>query len=247
MELIFKRAGHLELFRYRDEQRFLFNGVVQSITPGITQNTVDLEDGNSDYPRTYSTNKTGQVTINLNSFQPRLYAALLSAEYELDESYTMRRIEPLTIPETAPYELELQYTPEATSLVVHNEDDEAFDVGDTEPDEGEYILDEKTLTFNAADAGKRIVVAYDTAIPSHYLGLPSKTNLDVFRLTISGEATDANNEGVTKPDSMVFDRVRPSGEIAMPARQNTPQGWSVTFAVQEPRPGYKVVDYAVGR
>lgn len=247
MDLIFKKAGRLELFRYRDKKTFLFPGVIQSITSSITQNTTDLEDGNSDWALIYSTNKSGQVVFNLNSFQPRLYAALLAAEYGLNEDFVMRRIETFEIPDDGTYEVELEHLPEVGTIVVHDDADEPFAEGTVEPEANEYIVAGKKITFNEADAGKEVVVAYDAEIPSYLTELPAKTNLDVFRVTIAGEATSRANEGVTKPDVMIFDRVRASGEISPPPRQNTPQGWSTTFSVLEPRKGHKVVSYAVGK
>lgn len=246
MELVYKRAGHLELFRYRDGKRFLYNGIVQSITASITNNTVDLEDGNSDWPWTFSTGKTGSnVTFNLNSFVPMLYAALSASEYAEENDLAIRRIEEISVPSESPYTVTLKKAPEADTLVVVNEDNSPFVEG-TPSGAGEYSLASSTLTFNEEDAGINLVVAYDyKASKAGHMEMAEQTNNDVFRVTVAGEATKKDNEGIVIPDALTFDRMIASGELAWPTRQREPQGWNFTMTIQRPRPGHKAVDYRV--
>jgi len=246
MELVYKRAGHLELFRYRDSKRFLYNGIVQSIAASITNNTVDLEDGNSDWPWTFSTGKTGSnVTFNLNSFNPMLYAALSASEYEEEEDLAIRRIEEISVPSESPYTVTLKKAPEADTLVVVNEDNSPFVEG-TPSGAGEYSLASSTLTFNEEDAGINLVVAYDyKASGAGHMEMAEQTNNDIFRVTVAGEATKKDNEGIVIPDALTFDRMIASGELAWPTRQREPQGWNFTMNIQKPRSGYKAVDYRV--
>ncbi len=247
MELVYKRAGHLELFRYRDSKRFLYNGIVQSIAASITNNTVDLEDGNSDFPYTFSTGKTGSsVTFNLNSFNPMLYAALSASEYVEENDLAIRRIEEISVPSESPYTVTLKKTPEAATLVVVNEDNSPFVENPTDPGLGEYSLVSSTLTFNEGDAGTKLVVAYDyTASEARKMEMAEQTNDDIFRVTVAGEATRKDNEGIVIPDALTFDRMRVTGDLAWPTRQREPQTWSFTMTIQKPRPGYKAVDYRV--
>jgi len=246
MELVYKRAGHLELFRYRDSKRFLYNGIVQSIAASITNNTVDLEDGNSDWPWTFSAGKTGSnVTFNLNSFNPMLYAALTASEYAEENDLAIRRIEEISVPSESPYTVTLKKAPEADTLVVVNEDNSPFVEG-TPSGAGEYSLASSTLTFNEEDAGINLVVAYDyKASEGRHMEMARQANDDIFRVTVAGEATKKDNEGIVIPDALTFDRMRASGEIAWPTRQREPQGWNFTMTIQKPRPGHKAVDYRV--
>ncbi len=249
MELVYKRAGHLELFRYRDGKRFLYNGIVQSIAASITNNTVDLEDGNSDWPWTFSTGKTGSnVTFNLNSFNPMLYAALTASEYKEEEDLTIRRIEEISVPFESPYTVTLNKSPEANTLVLVNEDNSPFVESTSPPSTGKYSLASSTLTFAKEDAGISLVAAYDyKASKAGHMEMARQANDDIFRVTVAGEATKKDNEGIVIPDALTFDRMRASGELPWPTRQREPQGWSFTMTIQQPRPGnkYKAVDYRV--
>ena len=245
-ELVYKRAGHLELFRYRDGRRFLFNGVVQSLVPSITKNTTELEDGNSDWPHVFSTGMAGSLVVNLNSFQPRLYAALVTAEYEEKEDLNIRKIEDIGVPAASPYTVSLARSPATDTLVIVNENDSPFVKVSSDPDAGEYAVTEQVVEFSSADKETHLVAAYDVqTTKAQQLQLPEQTNDDVFRVTIAGNAVMKDNEAIEKIDELTFDRMRAEGEIAMPTRQREPQGWNFTMRVLKPRAGFKVVDYKV--
>ena len=250
MELIYKRAGHIELVRYRDSKRFLYTGVVQSLAPSITPKTATLPDGNSDWDYEFSTGKEGQVVVSLNSFVPGLYAALVAANYDEKQNLAIRRIEELTVPAGSPYTVKLAKTPDvsagiANPLTIVNEDDSPFTKVSMVPTSaGEYSVSADTVTFHSADAKTFLVAAYDyKATTGKQFEMPEKANDDIFRVTIAGEACKKDDEGVVIADSLAFDRMKPTGELAMPPRQKEPQGWNFTMKVLKPRPGYKVVDY----
>lgn len=245
-ELIYKRAGHFELFRYSDGARFLFTGIVNSIASSITRNTTQVSDGNSDFDHTFSNGAVGQATINLNSFVPTLYGALTSMTTTTGQSVTVRRIEEITVPSASPYTVTLKGTPAANSTSVVDENNEELTSVEVAPATAdEYQVTTNTLTFHSGAAGKSMVVAYDVATTGTQMSLPSESNNEVYRLTIAGQAVLKTNEGVAKSDALTIDRVMVSGEIPMPTRQKEPQGWSFTLNVLPPRPGYKVVDYVV--
>lgn len=244
MELIYKKAGHLELLRYRDNKRFLFTGVVQSLVPSITGKSATLEDGNSDWDYEFSTGKEGQITVNLNSFVPRLYAALVASEYKEESNLAIRRIEEISVPSESPYSVELKKTPEASTIVIVNEDDSPFVKVSATPAKGQYMVSNSDVTFNSADAKTYLVTAYDyAAAKGKQFQMDEQANDDVFQVTIAGEACKKDNESIIIADSLTFDRMKATGEIAMPTRQREPQGWNFTMKVLKPRPGYKVVDY----
>ena len=245
MELVYKKAGRIELIRYKDGKRFLRNGVVQSLAPQITNNTATLADGNSAMDMVFSSGKAAQVTVNLNSFQPALFAALVAADLTEGQNATIRRIEENSIPSASPYTATLTKTPVNGSIVIHNEDDSPFVSVGSSPAIGQYSVSANVVTFNSADAGKEVVIAYDVSASSKRMQLSAEANNDTFRLVVAGEAVLKKDEGVTKLDAITFDRVMPTGDVPWPARQKEPQGWNFTLQVLKPRPGYKVVDYVV--
>jgi hypothetical protein len=244
MELVYKKAGRLELIRYKDNKRFLRNGVVQSLAAQITNNTVTLADGNSNMDLVFSSGKAAQVTVNLNSFQPALYAALVAADFTEGANAAIRKIEEATIPSASPFTVTLAKAPSGTP-VVHNEDDSPFVNVGVSPAVGQFSVSSSTVTFNSMDAGKEVVVAYDVSANAKRAQLSADANNDTFHLIVAGETVLKKDEGVTKVDAITFDRVMPTGDIPWPSRQKEPQTWNFTLQVLKPRAGYKVVDYVV--
>ena len=244
-ELVYKSAGHIELFRYRDSQSFYFNGVVSSIVPKITNNSKTLEDGNSDWDYEFTAGRQGEIAINLNSFQPKLYAAFVASSLEDKTSLAIRKIEEKTIPVTSPYEVTAGKTPTGNIVVVNQDDSPLVSVGSS-PAQGQYSVADDKFTFNSSDGGTPIVIAYDfTAANAGQMEMASQSNNDIFRLTVTGQGVEKDNEAVGYCDAITFDRVMPIGEISMPPRQKEPAGWSVNMKVQKPRQGYPVVDYRI--
>lgn len=244
MELIYKKAGHLELFRYRDSRRFLKNGIVQSLAPRITNNTTTLADGNSAMDLVLSSGKASQITANLNSFQPLLYAAMVAAEITNETGFAVRKIEENSVPSAAPFTVTLTKTPTGNP-VIHNEDDSPFIKVSSAPATGQFSVSANVATFNSVNANEEVIIAYDTSINANRMQLSADANNDVFRLIVAGEAVLKKDEGTTKIDAITIDRVMPTGEIPWPTRQKEPQGWNFTLQVLPPRPGYEIVDYAV--
>jgi hypothetical protein len=244
VELVYKKAGRLELIRYRDSKRFLRNGVVQSLAPQITNNTATLPDGNSAMDMVFSSGKAAQVAVNLNSFQPALYAALVKADLTEGGSVTIRKIEEVSVPSASPFSVTLTKTP-AGDPVVHNEDDSPFVKVSSNPATGQYSVSSNVVSFNSTNTNEEVVIAYDVSATGKNMQLSEEANNDVFRLIVAGEAVLKKDEGTTKIDAIIFDRVMPTGDIPWPTRQKEPQGWNFNLQVLKPRPGYKVVDYAV--
>lgn len=245
MELVYKKAGRIELIRYRDGKRFLKNGVVQSLTPQVTNNTVTLQDGNSGMDMVFSSGKTGQVVVNLNSFQPSLYAALIAGDVTDESGIAIRKIEENSVPSASPYAVTLSRTPVEDTVVIHNSDDSPFVKVASDPAAGQYSVSSNVVTFNSADAAEEVIIAYDVSADAKRMQLSAEANNDMFRLIVAGEAVLSKDESTTKLDAITFDRVMPTGDIPWPARQKEPQGWNFTLQVLKPRPGYKVVDYVV--
>ena len=246
MELVYKKAGRIELIRYKDNKRFLKNGVVQSLAPRITNNTANLADGNSAMDLTLSTGKAAQIAVNLNSFQPSLYAALVAGDVTDGTGISIRKIEENSVPAASPFTVTLTKTPVTDTVVIHNEDDSPFVKVASDPATGQYSVSANVVTFNSTNANEEVVIAYDVAAANaKRMQLSAEANNDTFRLIVAGEAVLKKDEGTTKLDAITFDRVMPTGEIPWPTRQKEPQGWNFNLQVLPPRPGYKVVDYVV--
>jgi hypothetical protein len=84
-----------------------------------------------------------------------------------------------------------------------------------------------------------------TATSAFTASLAQGANADAFTLTIAGRVNDAKNEGTTKQFSLTYNRVLVDGDINPPERTNTPAGWSVSFAVNDPPAGTNVYDLKI--
>lgn len=245
-DLVFKKPGYIELVRYSDNARNLKNGVVNSISSSITDKETTLPDGNSSWDLVFNAGKDGKITVNLSSFQPKLYAALTGGTFTTGVPTTLRRIEEQSIPDASPHTCTLTQTNNG-NLVIHNEEDSPFVSVASSPATGQYsIAGTSVVTFNSADAGQEVILAYDTVSSTgNKMSIPSEPTSDVFRMIIAGEGAYRKNDGITKLDTFTFDRVKISGEIASPSREKEPKGWNFTMQVLKPRPGYNAVDYAL--
>ena len=244
MELIYKKAGNIELIEYAagiDSTRHLKNGVVESLTPDVELLTTTLPNGNSNFDDTFSNGMKGKVVVKLSSFQPVLYAALVNGSVVAGTDI-IRKIEANTIPSASPYTIALAKTPTGTP-VVHNGDDSPY-VSASAPTTGQFSVSGASVTFNSADAGQELIIAYDvTPSSSNKMEVAESGSSKSFRMIISGEASLYKDENTTKLDAITFDVVKPSGAIAWPERSKTPKGWSFTLDIQKPRAGYKPVSY----
>lgn len=242
--ITYKEGGTLELIRERDGKHFLAIGKVESIGGiAITQKSATLPDANSDFDLEFSTGKEGEITVNLSSFVPSLYAALTGADCVDEPTGTMREIKLVTVPEDGT--VTLDPAPEGDTILVMDGDNKEFTEAATTPAEaGEYSVTTGKVTFASADAGKLVYIAYDApATDLKKVEIETQTNADVFRLIVRGKAILAENEGVTVEDQLTVDRVKVSGEVKMPDRSKEPKGWSFTLKLQSPRAGRKAVDY----
>jgi len=249
-KLVYKKAGHIELVRHSDSARFLGFGVVQSIDISINQKTSNLEDGNSDWDLVFSQGKDGDITVNLNSFQPKIYAALSGATFTENSSIAVRHIIESRIPSSAPYTIDVKNegTPATDPVpVVHDAADSPFVKASSASTTGQFAVSGSVFTFASADAGKEVVLAFDVSETGDKMEVPEQSSRPVFQMIIAGEAVLAEDEGTIKHDSMIFDSVAPTGDIKPPTRSKAPGGWSFTMALQKPRAGRKPVDYRVAR
>ncbi len=249
-KLVYKKPAHIELIRHSDSARFLGFGVVQSVDVSLNVKTATLEDGFSDYDLMFSQGMDGSITVNLNSFQPKLYAGLSGATFTENSSYAIRHIIESRIPSSAPYTIDVKNegTPASDPVpVVHDATDSPYVKVSSTPTTGQFSVSGSVFTFSSADAGQEVVLAFDVSESGDKMELPAQSTRSVFQMVLAGEAVLAEDEGTIKHDSMIFDSVAPTGDLKPPTRSKTPGGWSFTMAMQKPRAGRKPVDYRVAR
>ena len=249
-KLVYKKPAHIELIRHSDSARFLGFGVVQSVDTSLNIKTTTLEDGFSAFDLVFSQGMDGNVTVNLNSFQPKIYSALSGATFSENSSYAIRHIVENIIPATSTYTIDVsaEGTPAPDPVpVVHDATDSPYVKVSTTPATGQFSVSGSVFTFSSADAGKEVVLAFDVSETGDKMEIPAQPVRSVFQMTLAGEAVLAKDEGTIKHDSMIFDSVAPTGDLKPPTRSKTPGGWSFTMAMQPPRTGKKPVDYRVAR
>lgn len=249
-KLVYKKPAHIELIRHSDSARFLGFGVVQSVDVSLNVKTATLEDGFSDYDLMFSQGMDGSITVNLNSFQPKLYAGLSGATFTENSSYAIRHIIESRIPSSAPYTIDVKNegTPATDPVpVVHDATDSPYVNVSSTPATGQFSVSGSVFTFCSADAGQEVVLAFDVSETGDKMELPAQSTRSVFQMVLAGEAVLAEDEGTIKHDAYIFDSVAPTGDLKPPTRSKTPGGWSFTMAMQRPRAGHKPVDYRVAR
>jgi hypothetical protein len=249
-KLVYKKPAHIELVRHSDSARFLGFGVVQSVDVSLNVKTATLEDGFSDYDLMFSQGMDGSITVNLNSFQPKLYAGLSGATFTENSSFAIRHIVEDSIPAATPYTIDVskEGTPASDPVpVVHDATDSPYVKVSATPATGQFSVSGSVFTFSSADAGKEVVLAFDVSETGDKMELPAQSTRSVFQMVLAGEAVLAEDEGTVKADAYIFDSVAPTGDLKPPTRSKTPGGWSFTMAMQRPRAGQKPVDYRVAR
>ncbi len=250
--IVFDKAGKFMLNKYVDGRPVksattsLFrNGVVQSITPNITINGTPIADGNSLWAAmNLDTSIEGTVAVQLGFMPPELYAFIMGDKIEEAATAPFPVIdEELLVPDEAPYEVELDKTPIADTLILVDVHGKAMTKADWEPvAAGKYLMTDGKLTFNEADAGKTLFAAYDfSATKVTKFGLPKTPKRESYQVIISGEAI---GEDETLYDTaLILDKAKVLGSINPPAQGGEPQSITITFEIQKPRGNNRAVDY----
>jgi hypothetical protein len=250
--IIFNKAGKIALTKYVDgalshvpANMCIRNGTVESIQENTSYNTTELPDGNSDWPMgEYDIGVTGNITVNLSSYQAELHAFLLGVSVEdlTDANMRVNDAE-YVVPDSSPYEVELDHEPnDNMDVIVMDDDSTAFTEVESDPSSEEFSITEDTITFNSADAGKNVFVTYDwTATTAVGVGLPKTSNRPALYAVISGEAA-SEDESTLYDTNVIIDKCKATGDINVPQKGREPQGWSFTLKVLKPRGSNDAVD-----
>lgn len=250
--LVFKESGKIALVRYQADgtlamestDMVIGNGTVQSIANSVNYESTELEDGNSMFPMgVYDTGVTGEVTVTMSSFAPRLYAALVGDTPTETESDTLWEADKEhTIPDSSPYEITLDHEPKGDGkMFVIDDEGNLFSSAEVSA-AGSYVLTGDTLAFHEDDAGKAIYVTYEWTGKSLGFGLQASGSRPVYHAIITGQAIDVD-EINSYPINLLIDKCKSSDEISEPPRQSTPESWSFNLRVLKPRPGRLAVDW----
>jgi hypothetical protein len=99
-----------------------------------------------------------------------------------------------------------------------------------------------TLTFNSADAGKGLLIAYDyDSAEVMSSSLPITIKRPALHAIVSSEATDETEVNVYR-SNIIIDRCKAVGDLKPPDQKPDAEGWNFTLQVLKPRGGQKPVE-----
>jgi hypothetical protein len=251
--IFFQKAGKIRLNKYVDgkpvtspETTFTRAGVVQSIQPNITINGTPIPDGNSLWNAINpDTSIEGDVVVTLGTMPPDLYAFIMGDKVtELTNVSFPINDEEILIPDTSPYTVTLENTPDTDKpIILVGADASAWAKVSATPAKGQYSVSASAVEFSSADKGKTVFATYNyTADKGKSFGLPKNPRRTSMELIISGEAT-GDDESTMYNVATIVDRCKVQGTISPPQQGREPQPVSITFNVQKPRGNKRAVDF----
>jgi len=255
--IIFNKAGKLSLTKYVEgmlehipKNMCVRNGVVQSIQDTSTFNTVDMPDGNSDWPMgVYDTGVSSQILVTMSSYVAELHAYLLGVSVEDLQSTNMRiNDEEILVPDVSPYSVKLKHAPnDNMTPILVNEDGSPFVKVSSSPEMGQFAVSTNVALFNISNAGENVYVTYDwTSDMAKSFGLPKTANRPTMYAVVSGEAM-SEDESSLYDTNTIIDKCKATGDISPPQKGREPQPWSFTLRVLKPRGNNKAVDFKYAR
>ena len=252
--LVYKRAGHILITKYLPNGTLDTTatgnysssvGIVKSIARANNDETVDLPDGNSDYPaHTYVTGKESTLTVEFSTFDPLLEAFLNSCE--------------VTPKSESPNEFKVFEDIAASSngVVLKNKvkDADAFifisdNFGNVftasssgSVTTGQYSIavteGAATLTFSADDEGKELHIVYDAYLTGvTTIDYPEKPTIPAYKVVILGEAMNYDESTPVK-SCVTITKASMNGGMSPPTQSNDPTGgFSLSFKTSAPVAG----------
>lgn len=257
-QLVYKKAGKFILIPYTGNtpdrsKQYIECGIVDTIQKTQSKNTVDMNDGNSQYAaHTYVQTEDLGLDIKFNTYSPALEAKLNGYVYATgsDADQTIEKIYEYTIdadgfslvgsePVTENGELQL--------FVCDNKGNVFTSTTSTTPTTGEFYYDTATTTveFAAADIGTEVAIDVITTSSDVIEIYSDETpSLPKFQVRIVGEI-EGYEEDVIYDTVCIMDKVVCTNATP-PVRSNDPtQGWSISLKTQKPRAGHKPYDVRI--
>lgn len=263
---VFKEAGRICLIRHKDDggnsrdPGDIYTSdrtVVDNVATTFSRTNEDLNDGNSMWPAaSYQTGITASSTPTLNTVDMDLWAFVTGAKKVIQKNASVPKISmEYTIEKTeGGGRIALDTKLNRDGLFVLREQWSGADYLVTEGDgfpaaSGQVRVDYDTgeLKFHADDAGKVVYVSCEFIVEeSVNYQLPEIPPNYIFTLILSGASYD-KDETDKLYDTYVVDCCKATGDISAPPRQKMPNGWSITFTIQKPRPGKPAIDWGAAR
>ena len=252
--IIFSNSGKLTLVQYAADGSLTIDstktnkavGTFQSITPSINVKTTELPDGNSDWPMgEYDTGRSGQVQVEMSSFQPSLAAVLLGTTATDSTSEDFWAVEEeKSVPASGTYVVILDHAVKAATVpIIADNSGSPFASTASGPAAGQFTVSGASITFNSVDAGKEVVATYMwTGTQATTFGLAGSGSRPQLYAIMSGLATD-EDEINTYDVNLIIDKCKATGDLNPPKMQREPQPWSLTLKVLKPRAGNKAVNF----
>ncbi len=252
--VIFKEAGNIGMWQYAADGTvdptsastfFGANGTVESIKPVVEFKTQEVPDGNSLFPMgEYDVGIAGSVEVKFNSFQKKLFAALIGGSMTAESSQAMWDVEvDKTVPAASPYTVTLPHSVlvGGTIIVVDNAGSPLVSTGGA-LSAGNFSVSGATLTFNSTEAGAQVFTTYQ-----HTVTDAEKVDVDdvvrrPFYAVIDGDVL-SEDETATKHTNIIIDKCKAVGSITPPSQQRNKEGWTVNLKVIKPRSGNKAVTF----
>ncbi len=260
--VVFDHAGKIAVYSYRHNKYYAVNGVVSSIEPSVSLKDQVFADGNSYWDNIFNAGYEANIAVNLNSFQPELFAVANGFVAQTENTVTMYAMEDFTVPETAPVRLahlpRLQnessllapvggltgagFYSESSSqgfMVVKRNDGQEIQKSGYPIDSNGFLPIGQHLWFGEDMKGLPCEVYYEwEASQAMTIGDNGGANR-ICRLIITGVQSGMYQTIVVDKCKVV--------ETALPVLQREPQGWRLRFRVLKPRRGKNAVEFAYAR
>lgn len=252
--LIFERAGGLKLTKRDSSGRlskdakeiYISNErIVQSIGYSFSKEANPIDSGNSNYPVDIRVTKIGsKVDIGLNAYDRQLFRFGMGATLKEEEVGFIGISERYAIPQDGVITLENVLSTVESIAVKGATDDILYTMTDTVTKTGEYKvdLDTNTITFDAADAGKSVLI-YAEFVAETTSDIMEKIPKDTtYQLEVLGKVGQIKGATDEMLDHLIFDSVKFSGELKPPQRTAKSEAWTVSFELVEPT-GNKAMEW----
>lgn len=280
-ELFVSKSGHAILIPHSSDGKLLISkaystgmGVIDNINYTITLNTVDINDGNSNFPATtFVQGQTGTVNLVMNTYDPELQGLINGADYaaasdiESDSTFWTidwgtienKEIPPATESEspTNEYRVALEHVPSSKSdLIINDSYGNKFTLIETGTPTNDNCLlvvdvDKKTahLLFDASNENVSISVGYKykSETPTKIVKYKEKPKLTNMTIILIDDYINKSQSDYFKYNA-VFDKVSISGDVTPPTNSNDPtSNWTLTFSIGAPRKGNPPITVKMAR
>lgn len=217
--------------------------VINTITITNSKTKTDIPDGNSFYPAgDRVTAIAGTVAIEFSTVDPTIWAMSSGTTVQNTSSDSMMKMyEYQKIGETSnTIVLDEQYKTNGFVKVTAADGTE-FEKTDSTPDAGEfsiaYATNQTTLTFNAGDAGKNVVITMEVVANTMSYG-QDRSAMKYHKLIIDTEYSTLNDSEKI-PVNFIISQASISGDMVDSLQKDPSATKTLTYTMYAPLPGEK--------